>query len=122
MQEPVEPSGLPTPRQIRAARVILEWSQDQLAAAADIGRRTLIRIESGTADPKTRTATLEAIATALSGMGIVFVHFGDCRDEGVILRAPDREIMVRFTGPEVVSDRAATRGRPRKRGAPKPDV
>jgi HTH-type transcriptional regulator/antitoxin HipB len=48
---------------VKAQRKHRDWSQDQLAAAADISRPTVARIESGSA---VSTATLAKIAAALN--------------------------------------------------------
>jgi transcriptional regulator with XRE-family HTH domain len=57
-----------TPRQIRAARAMLEVKQRDLAAAAGISLATLNNIERGVADP--RSSTLAAIERALKDAGI----------------------------------------------------
>lgn len=57
-----------TPRQIRAARAMLEIKQKDLAVAAGISLATLNNIERNVADP--RASTLAAIERALSTVGI----------------------------------------------------
>lgn len=57
-----------TPRQIRAARAMLEIKQKDLAGAAGISLATLNNIERGVADP--RSSTLAAIERALATVGI----------------------------------------------------
>jgi transcriptional regulator with XRE-family HTH domain len=57
-----------TPRQIRAARAMLEVKQRDLAAAAGISLATLNNIERGVADP--RSSTLAAIERTLKDAGI----------------------------------------------------
>ena len=57
-----------TPRQIRAARAMLEIKQKDLARAAGISLATLNNIERGVADP--RSSTLAAIERALGTVGI----------------------------------------------------
>lgn len=57
-----------TPRQIRAARSMLDVKQRDLAAAAGISLATLNNIERGVADP--RSSTLAAIERALKDAGI----------------------------------------------------
>lgn len=57
-----------TPRQIRAARAMLEVKQRDLAAAAGISLATLNNIERGVADP--RSSTLASIERALKDAGI----------------------------------------------------
>ncbi len=57
-----------TPRQIRAARAMLEIKQKDLARAAGISLATLNNIERGVADP--RSSTLAAIERALATVGV----------------------------------------------------
>lgn len=57
-----------TPRQIRAARAMLNVKQKELAAVAGVSLATLNNIERGVADP--RSSTLAAIERALSAAGI----------------------------------------------------
>jgi predicted transcriptional regulator len=72
-----------TPAQIRAARALLDWTQADLAAKADISANALIAIERGKADPK--LSTVNAIRRALEKAGVEFTD-GDA--PGVRLRAP----------------------------------
>lgn len=74
-----------TSRQIRAARALLDWSQQQLADKAIVSLNALARLESGKVDP--RASTLEAIETALSKAGIEFIP-RDAKGEGVRLKNP----------------------------------
>jgi transcriptional regulator with XRE-family HTH domain len=72
-----------TPRQVRAARVLLGVTQETLAARAGIGPRTLADFETGARTPN--RATLRAIAAALTESGV------DLLDrEGVALAATRR--------------------------------
>lgn len=64
-----------TPRQIRAARAMLDVRQRDLAEAAGISLATLNNIERGIADP--RSSTLAAIERALRAAGV------DLSDDGV---------------------------------------
>ena len=57
-----------TPRQIRAARAMLDVKQKELAAAAGVSLATLNNIERGVADP--RSSTLGAIERALDAAGV----------------------------------------------------
>jgi predicted transcriptional regulator len=74
-----------TPRQIRAARALLGWSQQQLADRAIISVNALARLETGKAD--SRASTIQAIERALTKAGIEFLPKGD-RGEGVRMRRP----------------------------------
>jgi predicted transcriptional regulator len=74
-----------TPRQIRAARALLGWSQQQLADKAIVSLNALTRLEKGKVD--SRVSTLTAIERALTKAGIEFLPVGD-KGEGVRLRSP----------------------------------
>ena len=56
--------------QIRAARALLDWSQDDLAERTQLGVRTIKRVEAG--EQVTRAAD-HAIRQACELAGIVFV-------------------------------------------------
>lgn len=60
-----------TPRQIRAARALLGWSQQELADRAVVSTNTLRQIELGQVDP--RTSTLTAVQRALEKGGVEFL-------------------------------------------------
>ena len=74
-----------TPRQIRAARALLGWSQQQLADIAIVSLNALARLEKGNVD--SRVSTLAAIQKALSKAGVEFLP-ADQKGEGVRLRSP----------------------------------
>lgn len=59
--------------QLRAARSLLEWSQDQLATASGVSLPTIKRLEPGSAPLTTRVDTLEKLTRALETAGIVFI-------------------------------------------------
>ena len=73
-------SDLLTPRQTRAARVLLGWNRDALAKAAGIAPRTLIDFEIGarTPNPATKRALCSAIEAGgvqlLDGEGVAFMR------------------------------------------------
>jgi len=60
-----------TPAQCRAARGLLEWSQQELASAARVGIVTVHQLEAGISQP--RRATLEVIRRALEKAGVEFI-------------------------------------------------
>lgn len=60
-----------TAAQCRAARGLLAWSQEQLAAAAVVGVQTVIGFENGTRTPRERTVA--AIRAALESAGVEFI-------------------------------------------------
>lgn len=73
-------------RQVRAARALLGWSQQELADRAIVSVNALLRLERGTVD--TRTSTLSAVQGALTRGGIEFIS-ADQKGEGVRLVHPD---------------------------------
>ena len=60
-----------TPGQCRAARGLLDWTQQELADRAGVGIVTVRQLEAGATEP--RRATLEVIRRALSSAGIEFI-------------------------------------------------
>lgn len=72
-----------TARQIRAARALLGWSQQELADKAIVSLNALARLEQGTVD--SRISTVNAVQKALTKAGIVFLSADD-QGEGVRLR------------------------------------
>jgi transcriptional regulator with XRE-family HTH domain len=62
-----------TSGQIRAARALIGWTARELAAKADIGFSTLIRLESEEGVPSSNVRTLEAIKKAFEDQGIEFI-------------------------------------------------
>jgi len=67
--------------QCRAARALLDWSQEQLEAAAKVARKTIADFEREVRQPYDRT--LAAIRSALEAAGVTFTN-GD--EPGVKLR------------------------------------
>lgn len=58
--------------QIRAARALIEWSQEDLANAVGLSRQTVKRME--TKGPgASSAANVEAVQSALESAGIVFI-------------------------------------------------
>ena len=60
-----------TSAQCRAARGLLDWTQQHLADRAGVGIVTVRQVEGGL--NKSRRATLEVIARALEGAGVQFI-------------------------------------------------
>jgi transcriptional regulator with XRE-family HTH domain len=60
-------------RQIKAARALLDWSQEQLAAAAQISLPTIKRLEANDGPLGGRGQTSEKIRRALQTAGIEFI-------------------------------------------------
>lgn len=79
-----------TPQQIRAARALLNWSQNQLAEASGVAAQSIKNIERGVTDPRLTTAT--ALRRTLEAAGVQFVDNGDTASgAGVALRLPARQ-------------------------------
>jgi transcriptional regulator with XRE-family HTH domain len=60
-----------TSAQCRAARGLLEWSQQELARRARVGIVTVHQLEAGVSQP--RHATLEVIQRAFEAAGVEFI-------------------------------------------------
>lgn len=60
-----------TPAQCRAARGILDWSQQDLANKAGIGIVTVRQLEAGVNEP--RRSTLEVVRQAFERSGVEFI-------------------------------------------------
>jgi predicted transcriptional regulator len=60
-------------RQLKAARALLAWSQEQLAAAADVSVPTIKRLEAEEGLLGGRSATGTKIRSALESAGIEFI-------------------------------------------------
>ena len=61
-------------RQIKAARALLGWSQEQLASAADVSIPTIKRLEAHDGPLGGRTDTGDKIEAALEKAGIEFIE------------------------------------------------
>jgi len=66
--------------QLRAARAWLEISQDELAAKAGVGRRSIADYERGARLPHGRT--LQSLRLALESLGVQF-QFEEDRAQGI---------------------------------------
>jgi predicted transcriptional regulator len=60
-----------TSSQCRAARALLDWSQQDLASKAGVGLVTIHQLEAGTSQP--RRATLHVIKRAFEQAGVDFL-------------------------------------------------
>ncbi len=76
-------------RQIKAARSLLAWSQEELAAAADVSIPTIKRLEASDGPLGGRNETGNKIRNALQGAGIEFIDENG-GGAGVRLRKPTR--------------------------------
>jgi DNA-binding XRE family transcriptional regulator len=61
-------------RQVKAARALLAWSQEQLAAAADVSIPTIKRLEAHDGPLGGRSETRFKIRSALEAAGIEFIE------------------------------------------------
>jgi transcriptional regulator with XRE-family HTH domain len=77
-------------RQIKAARALLAWSQQELAAAADVSVPTIKRLEASDGPLGGRSETGEKIRKALQGAGVEFIS-DDGGGPGVRLRKALKE-------------------------------
>ena len=76
-----------TSAQIRAARAALRWSAEDLAHAAGLVRRTIVKIESADGLPSANVTTLAAIKACLEAKGIEFTTAED-KAHGIVIRRP----------------------------------
>ncbi len=60
-------------RQIKAARALLGWSQDDLSKASDVSIPTVKRLEALNGDIGGRATTAAALVAALESAGVVFL-------------------------------------------------
>ena len=61
-------------RQVKAARAMLDWSQEDLAKRSDVSYPTIARLESGDGDLGGRADTSGKIQNALEAAGVIFVE------------------------------------------------
>jgi DNA-binding XRE family transcriptional regulator len=61
-------------RQIKAARALLDWSQEQLASAADVSIPTIKRLEASDGPLGGRSQTAEKILNSLAAAGVEFIE------------------------------------------------
>ena len=78
-----------TPAQCRAARALLDWSQQQLADASRVGVVTVRQLEAAASQP--RNATLDVLRRSLESAGVVFV---DENGEGPGVRLKKKPLAV----------------------------
>jgi transcriptional regulator with XRE-family HTH domain len=73
--------------QCRAARSLLDWSQQKLADEAGVGVVTVRQLEAGTHQP--RNATLQVVRRCLEAAGVEFIDENG-GGVGVRFREPER--------------------------------
>jgi transcriptional regulator with XRE-family HTH domain len=74
--------------QLRAARALLDWSQDQLAEKSGVGVATVRRLEGQSGKLRTYSETLWKLQTALEEAGVIFIPEADGLGPGVRLATP----------------------------------
>lgn len=72
--------------EIRAARALLGWSQDELARAASVGVATVRRLEAAGEEIKGSAETVWKIQQALEDAGVEFIPAETGKGPGVRLR------------------------------------
>jgi transcriptional regulator with XRE-family HTH domain len=77
-----------TPPQCRAARGLLDWSQQELAEKARIGVVTVRQLEAGRHEP--RHATLDVVRRCLEAAGVEFIDENG-GGPGVRLKKPPKK-------------------------------
>jgi len=85
---------MPTGKQIRAARQLVDWSADNLATKVGVSKESILNIERG--DKRARPATMDKIIRVFNENGIEFTE-----NEGVRRRSEGVEI---FEGPDRFDD------------------
>jgi transcriptional regulator with XRE-family HTH domain len=79
-----------TPEQCRAARALLDWTQERLAERAGVSRSTVRGFETGQHELHRGTATV--IRQALEAAGVVLIEAGADGGAGARLREGGRAI------------------------------
>jgi transcriptional regulator with XRE-family HTH domain len=69
-----------TPAQLRAARALVSWTRDDLAAKSGVFANTIRNFEHGVSDPK--LSTLHKWRRALEAAGVLFIDPNAKSDEG----------------------------------------
>ncbi len=73
------------PAQIRAARALLDWRQEDLAKASGVGTATIQRVEKSDSPIGGYVSTVVRIQTALEKAGVVFIDEDNAAGIGVRL-------------------------------------
>jgi transcriptional regulator with XRE-family HTH domain len=75
-----------SPSQCRAARALLDWSQQKLAKESGVGNVTVRQLEGGIHEP--RRATIQVVLQAFESAGVEFIEENGV-GVGVRLRTPN---------------------------------
>jgi transcriptional regulator with XRE-family HTH domain len=76
-----------TPAQCRAARALLNWTQEELAERAEVSRGTIRGFESG--QHALQRSTAAAVRRALEGGGVILVEADHGGGHGARLVEPE---------------------------------
>lgn len=68
--------------QLRAARALLGWSQDDLAARSGVSKPTIARLELGSGELAGYASTRDKVVGALEAAGVTFLGNGESVDGG----------------------------------------
>lgn len=97
-------------RQVKAARALLAWSQDDLAQRSGVSYPTIARLEASDGELGGRADTSEKIQASLEAAGIKFIDDGDIGVKLKMLKseaAPVPSRSFRITGTSARSARLA---------------
>ncbi|MFY9287541.1 MAG: helix-turn-helix transcriptional regulator [Alphaproteobacteria bacterium] len=83
-----------SPKQVKAARALLDWSQDDLANNTNLSVATIRKLEVGDTLPRSLTANI--VRRAMEGAGLEFLEA-----DGVRRRTDD---IVVYNGPQRITD------------------
>ncbi len=71
--------------QLRAARALLGWNQEQLAEASSVGVATIRRLEAQSGPLRAISDTVWRLQSSLERAGVVFIPESDTQGPGVRL-------------------------------------
>lgn len=74
-----------TAQQVRAARALLGWKQEDLAKKAKIGLATIQRLERGSGPLMAQVSTAVKIEVCLNNAGVLFIEPDSAAGQGVRL-------------------------------------
>lgn len=87
----IKPLGMLHSAQIRAARALLGWRQEQLAGAAGTGLATIRRLEGGQGLLRANVSTAAKIQAAFEQAGIQFLFDDDAGGMGLRMRKTETQ-------------------------------
>jgi transcriptional regulator with XRE-family HTH domain len=79
------------PAQIRAARALLGWRQDDLSSASGVGIATIRRIENAKRNASGHVSTFARIQSAFEAAGVLFIDDDETAGMGVRLAKKKRK-------------------------------